>query len=101
MPNLTADASISHDVTSRGRSSRMHPGQHANVRYRIDSLVEAAQSERLAAEQRRLHREEHVVHPSIDHSHAANGVRRAVGNALIGIGAAIAGGGDPEARRAA
>jgi hypothetical protein len=79
----------------------VNTGHDANVRYRIESLIEAAEAQRLAAEQRRVHREEHEVHPSIDHAHAANGVRRVLGNALIGIGAAIAGGHADGARRAA
>jgi hypothetical protein len=79
----------------------MNPGHDANVRYHIDSLVEDAHAQRLAAEQRRVHREEHDVHPSIGHAHTPNGVRRVLGNALIGIGAAIAGGHADGARRAA
>ena len=88
--------------TPGGTSSPMHPSQLDNVRYHIDSLVEAAEAERLAAHQRRLHHDEHVAHPEFDHPHVANVVRRAVGHALIGLGAAIAGSRiENEARRAA
>jgi len=80
----------------------MDPSQHANTRYHIDSLVEAAAAERLAAHGRRLHEDEHLAHPTFDHRHDANGVRRALGHALIGLGAAIAGSPvEPQARRAA
>jgi hypothetical protein len=79
-----------------------HPDQIANVRYHIESLVEAAEAERIAAHQRRLHREEHETHPGLDHAHGGNALRRAVGHALMGLGAAIAGSRvEPEARRAA
>ena len=80
----------------------MDPRQLADTRYHIDSLVQAAAAERLAAHGRRLHREEHAAHPTFDHPHGANGVRRALGHALIVVGAAIAGSQvEPRARRAA
>lgn len=70
----------------------IHAVQLSHARDHIHALMEAAEAERLAAEQRRLHREEHELHPAVDHAHEPNGVRRVVGHALIGLGAAIAGG---------
>ena len=86
-----------------GPTSPVNPiDQHANVQYRIQSLVGAADAERVAALQRRAHVMEHAVHPSLAHAHAPHRVRRALGHALITLGAAVAGtAADRGARRAA
>lgn len=73
----------------------------ANVDYHIASLEADARAERLAAMQRRLHVEEHAVHPSLDHRHVPGALRRTLGHAIIVLGAAIAGSADAGARRAA
>ena len=99
---VTAVTPASRQSEIGGRFSPMDPSQHANTRYHIESLVEAAEAERLAAHGRRLHADEHLAHPTFDHPHVPNGVRGALGHALIGLGAAIAGRpAEPEARRAA
>ena len=80
--------------------SLKHPTQDAIVRSHIHSLLEAAEAERIAAAHRRVDREEHLSHPTLDHAHARGGLRRAVGHALIGLGAAIAGSSaEPDAGR--
>jgi hypothetical protein len=81
----------------------MHPiDKHANVEYRHTALAREAERERLVAAGRRHHREEHDLHPTLDHHHPAAGVRGTVGRLLIGLGTAIAGSGpEADARRAA
>jgi len=102
MTNINTETNTTRTMPG-GRSSPMNPIQrHANVQYRIDSLLAAADAERLAALQRQVHVEEHAVHPSLGHSHAPTGIRRMLGHALIGLGSAIAGASpDAGARRAA
>ena len=86
-----------HPVTVRtatpneGRTVPMHPiQQQAHVEYRHRSLTAEAAAQRLAAAQRRQHRDEHGLHPTLVHDHAAS-VRTTVGRLLIGLGTAIAG----------
>ena len=82
---------------NEGRTVPMHPiQQQAHVEYRRSSLAAEAAAQRLAAAQRRQHRDEHGLHPTLVHDHAAT-VRTTVGRLLIGLGTAIAGSGE-EAR---
>ena len=102
MPVTPHATELDKRLTDERNSLHMDPSQLANTRYRIDALVHGAEAERLAAHGRQLHREEHEAHPGFDHAHPANGVRRALGHALIVVGAAIAGAQvEPGARRAA
>jgi hypothetical protein len=79
----------------------MHPTEtRVHVAYHVASLAAEADAERLAADRRRQHRDEHDAHQYLDHEHAPAGVRGAVGRLLIGLGVAIAGS-EAEARRAA
>ncbi len=96
MPNRTVTS-----PARRRKNQTVHStDQHAHVQHRLQALAEEAAAQRLAASQRRLHREEHEAHPALVHDHAAGGMRGTLGRMLIGLGTAIAGSGSG-VRRAA
>lgn len=80
--------------TSRGRLHPVHDfNRQIHVDHRQSSLAAEARAERLAAAQRRHHREEHDAHPGLRHAHPMTGVRGTIGRFLIGLGRTIAGSG--------